>query len=263
MKKIVTGVVIFVVVAFAWLWFLLQPVANVRPAARRADCANRLKQMVLAMHTYHDVHGKLPPAVVYDENGKPMHSWRALVMPYTDDHEVFEAYDFDQPWDSPNNLAVAERLEYGSFSCPELQEYTWLGFQQRPKTAYTTYVAVTGPGTAFDGDSGARLSDFPDSTSRTVLLVEYANSDIQLLEPRDLTAEEFVDAFVRSQQHSGVDRSGSSSAETNDQCELSRHPAGINVGLADGSTRSVSRKTDPKTIRAITTIDGGDTAIDF
>lgn len=263
MKKILAGLAICFVATFVWLWLFLPEVANVRPAARRVDCADRLKQLVLAMHTYHDVHGTLPPAVVYDENGKPMHSWRALILPYMDKTHVFDDYDFEQPWDSPNNLAVAKRLEYRSFFCPELQEYSWWGGLKRPKSRYTSYVAVTGPGTAFDGDSAIRLDGFPDGTSRTILLVEYASSDIQLLEPRDLTAVGFVDAFVRSSRASTGNDSSPSSTSTDSHHELSHHNAGFNVGLADGSVRCVSIKTQIPTIRALTTIAGGDTAIDF
>src|SRR5580704_13849218 len=36
---------------------------------------NRHKQLVLAMHNYHDVYGHFPPAVLVGSDGKTPHSW--------------------------------------------------------------------------------------------------------------------------------------------------------------------------------------------
>jgi prepilin-type N-terminal cleavage/methylation domain-containing protein/prepilin-type processing-associated H-X9-DG protein len=40
---------------------LLPAVQQAREAARRSTCRNKLKQIVTAMHNYHDIHGRFPP----------------------------------------------------------------------------------------------------------------------------------------------------------------------------------------------------------
>src|SRR5439155_6581394 len=50
-------------------------------AASRAQSSNNLKQIGLAMHGYHDAMGSLPPAAVCDKAGKPLLSWRVLILP--------------------------------------------------------------------------------------------------------------------------------------------------------------------------------------
>lgn len=141
--------------------YLRQLDSEDRGPADQSTCANRLWQLALAVQSYQDANGNLPPAVVYDENGQPMHSWRALILPFMDETQAYKDYNFDEPWDSPGNLAVAERLEYDNYFCPALAKTAVLGTRRKPKTRFTSYVAVTGPGTAFDGAIGKKRTTSP------------------------------------------------------------------------------------------------------
>lgn len=85
----------------AWAMFL-------KPAmdeAKDALCRANLFKLRHALFEYDGMHGTLPPAYVTGGDGKPAHSWRALIMPYLDswgiDEKAFNAnYDFKQPWDA-------------------------------------------------------------------------------------------------------------------------------------------------------------------
>ena len=60
---------------------LLPGVQQARETARRTQCLNNLHQLVLAMHNYEATWKSLPPAAKCDSNGKPLLSWRVLMLP--------------------------------------------------------------------------------------------------------------------------------------------------------------------------------------
>src|SRR6476660_4202828 len=58
---------------------LLLPAVVSRPPGRRSQCASNLRQLAVALPQYEQVFGSYPPAYLADKNGKPMHSWRAII----------------------------------------------------------------------------------------------------------------------------------------------------------------------------------------
>jgi hypothetical protein len=71
------------------LWFLLALMApavrTARQGGRSAGCASQLKLIAIALLNYHDTYGAFPPAHIPDRNGKPMHSWRVLLLPFLEE----------------------------------------------------------------------------------------------------------------------------------------------------------------------------------
>ncbi|MCO6456051.1 MAG: DUF1559 domain-containing protein [Pirellulaceae bacterium] len=153
----------------------LRAVNNARRQAHAIASQGAFNQLLLALHNYHDQFGSFPPAYVPDGQGRPKHSWRVLILPYVEQLALYEAYDFTEPWDGPNNsrlLGQMPRVFATDFSQVALGN--------------TQVVAVTGPGTAFPGASVTRLFDLRDGAENTLMLVEATNPAIPWLAPRDL-----------------------------------------------------------------------------
>lgn len=74
---------------------LLPAVQAAREAARRAQCINNLKQIGLAMHSYHDSHRELPRATTYDYTvqDKVAYPWPQLIFPYMEQEPLHDALD--------------------------------------------------------------------------------------------------------------------------------------------------------------------------
>ncbi|MBN2218391.1 MAG: DUF1559 domain-containing protein, partial [Pirellulales bacterium] len=159
---------------------LLPAVQAAREAARRAVCTNNMKQITLALQNYESQYCQFPPAYVADKDGKPLYSWRVLILPYLDHDYLYQQFNLDEPWDSPANRAVSQAT-ISLFQCPS-------DSTNQQGSNKTNYVMVVGPGCISDGPTGKRMRDIPDGLSKTIILAEVANADIHWAEPRDLDA---------------------------------------------------------------------------
>ena len=72
-----------------------------RQSAIRSQCVNNEKQIGLAIHNYIASHGSFPPAYTQDNAGKPLLSWRVLILPYIEQDALFKEFHLDEAWDSP------------------------------------------------------------------------------------------------------------------------------------------------------------------
>jgi hypothetical protein len=163
--------------ASAVLVALADAVRNARRAAIAAMAQGPLNQLQLALLDYHHTYGQFPPAYIADESGTPIHSWRVLILPYVEQRGLYDAYNFSEPWNGPNNSKLASEMPR-IFRSPSEQE----------SKAFTNIVTITGPGTAFPGSASTTLSDFVDGPENTILLAEITNSTVPWLQPRDIDA---------------------------------------------------------------------------
>jgi prepilin-type N-terminal cleavage/methylation domain-containing protein/prepilin-type processing-associated H-X9-DG protein len=99
---------------------LLPAVQKVRESAARAECSNNLKQIGLAVHNYHDVHGALPPARVCRE---ACATWPVLILPHLEQDNVFKLWNSTPasqrfPWQYKDQPPAAQQALVKGFFCP-------------------------------------------------------------------------------------------------------------------------------------------------
>lgn len=155
---------------------------------KRSLCCEHVKRIVLALHHYHDEYGTFPPAYVADENGRAMHSWRVLILPFMEQQGLYDQYDFSEPWNGPNNRKLLSALP-DEFRCPE---------QRGRNTSETNYVAVIGPRTAWTGTEPMEIADFVDDPENIIMLVEVVDSGIAWTAPQDLTLKEALEGLPQN-----------------------------------------------------------------
>ncbi|HEV7280019.1 MAG TPA: DUF1559 domain-containing protein [Pirellulaceae bacterium] len=199
-----------------------------------ADASTKLEQVRLALELYHDRWGSYPPAYIADDKGRPMHSWRVLILDELGYSNLKQRYDFSKPWDSIENQALLTEIP-GPYAI-DVDTSAYANME-------TSVVAIVGDGTLFPGKSTARRSDIKDDFATTLMAVERHESGIGWMEPRDL---------VRSRMSNVINGSGA-----NDIHVL--RPEGAVAVMADGSTRTLSPRFSPAALSAITTIAGGET----
>jgi prepilin-type processing-associated H-X9-DG protein len=121
---------------------VLKPaVRTARAEARRFQSVNNIKQIGLAFHNYHNAKGHFPAAVNYGGKSKKVpYSWRVAILPYLEQQELYNAYNFDEPWDGPNNRKLIDKMP-ATYSYPGVEGTL-------PKSGYCSYFAFTGPSTA-------------------------------------------------------------------------------------------------------------------
>jgi uncharacterized protein (TIGR03067 family) len=115
---------------------------KVRDAAARAQSQNNLKQIGLAMHSYHDAYKQFPLHAAYSQDVKtPPLSWRVAILPFVEENALYQQFKLDEPWDSRHNRQLIAKM-------PKV--YEPVGAAKKGE-GLTFYQVFTGPDTVFDG----------------------------------------------------------------------------------------------------------------
>src|SRR5262245_45671193 len=115
-----------VIAIIAILIALLVPaVQRVRESANRTQCLNNMKQIGLALHSFHDAYKFLPPGYVTAAMPKlnvpngVNHGWAVFILPYIEQKDLAAIYRFDKDWSDAVNAPVCAKI-VKTFVCPSV-----------------------------------------------------------------------------------------------------------------------------------------------
>ena len=215
---------------------LLPAVQASREAARRMQCMNHMKVIVLAIHNYHDARGVLPPLYTVDADGKPLHSWRVLLLPYMEQTALYSQIRLNEPWDSEYNKQF-HNVNIPVYRCPSNPNIA--------DRANCNFAAIAGEGFVPAKKAGSMgdytMERLADGTSDTIAIVEVKQPFCWMDPTADVTLDELS---------KGINVPGGRVG--------SFHTNGCNVGMFDGSVRFFNQTIDLKLLRALGTCAGGE-----
>jgi hypothetical protein len=204
---------------------MLPAVQSAREAARRAQSVNNMKQIALAMHNYHDARRTFPPAFKADKDGKPLLSWRVLILPYLEEDNLYNQFKLDEPWDSEHNKKLIDKMP-AVYKSPT---------STKSAEGKTNYLTVRGEKTIFSDGKGKRIADISDGSSHTIMTVEVDDEKAVLwTKPDDFEYDE----------NNPVKGLGG------------LHPGLFLAGFADGSVRVIANSIDATVLKALFTRNG-------
>ena len=280
---------------------LLPAVQSAREAARRISCCNNMKQIVLAMHNYHDQYLRFPFASTRLEGLR--HNWGAFLLPHLERTNLEDRYD----WNHPVNREVI-KVPLPVYMCPSSPEGTGR-IDVAPSgetTAPTDYAPVIGIASSaftsglipessrgvgiFSGvpvpDRCVRIAEVTDGTSNTLMFVEDAGrpnfyiasgkgpannslrcGNYSVMNGRVLGSgwADYKNAVpLHSFARDGLSCPGPCAINcTNNNEAFGFHPGGINIGFADGHVRFVSENIDIQIYAALITKDADEVIGEF
>lgn len=227
---IVTGV-IGCLWTFIGIAMLLPAVQQIREAARQVSTVTNARELNLALINFETANGRFPPAKVDDGL-----SWRVHILPFLGENSLYDQFHLDEPWDSPHNLSLVNRM-------PDV--FKSLNHNLEPgKTLFAipTSPASTRPNAprAFvvEGQPGPRVKDIQDGISYSILLLE-------------VNPEAAV---------TWTDPDGDWTFDPDDPMRDigNARPRVIITGFADGRTQAINNQISPKDFSGLVTINGGE-----
>ena len=213
---------------------LLPAVQAAREAARRNQAMNHAKMLMLGLFNYESAHGNFPAHASYDDDGKPLLSWRVHILPFLEQQALYDQFHLDEPWDSEHNRKLIPLMP-AVFLDPSSP--------LPPADGKTHYLGVVGEGVFFhNADKGRQLREIRDGTSNTIALVQASDdAAVTWTKPEDWKYDPQQPLLGLGGLHPGI----------------------FLAGFADGHVRAISSTIDLDVLRALFTADGGEVVPNF
>ena len=202
--------------------------SNAQETVVRSNPLQSLKKIGLALHNYAQAHRTFPPAYSVDEDGKPLLSWRVLILPYLMNGEyLYKQFHLNEPWDSEHNKTLIARM-------PPVYSNPDSTLASEGKTNYLTF---RGEKTLYPGNKGVDFASITDGLSNTLMTIEVSDAKAVIWsKPDDLEIE-------------SVDSAEGLSA---------LRPAGFYVGFADGHVEFLKSSITLSDLIALSSRNGGE-----
>ena len=277
---------------------LLPAIQAAREASRRSECGNKLKQIGLALHNYHDTHSVFPYG--YIESPTTLHRrtcWMQELLPFIEQGPLYDMYMQDtRLWVMDVNPEVRD-AELDAFMCPSDDAQPAKGGSGGRRSNADgfqgNYIVCSGPGIMYYGTadlkgmfyrrSRTKFASVIDGTSNTLMVSESivrgsvnknggwggaggywggaphgAYGFTTLETPNTL----LPDRVYKCKDTLFLHAPCTSTFGTNDHRNFARsyHPGGVNATLADASVRFITDSINLTTYRNLATRRGGEPA---
>ncbi len=280
---------------------LLPAVQKVRESAARATCTNNIKQVALALHSYHDAYSRLPAGtneLLNANDSQPdRRTWVLMIYPFLEQSTLYNQAEAQVKSAGSCLYSPNRQTPVKTLMCPSdpANPKTWTGTSPSDPNQqgfHTNYVGLAGNsyfdspsdsgGVAlngmFYGHSKTRLEHVSDGTSNTAMV-----SEIILTKDgapgHDVRGRIYncagsggvlFSTLYNPNQTAAPDRSNYCNGTSNplapcsvgsqDKVQTARsyHTGIVNVGLADGSVRTVGNRVSPANWQAFGTRAGNE-----
>lgn len=242
---------------------VLPAVQAARETARRAACQNNQRQIGVALHLYHGLHGQLPVGCIdkrvprTNPTGRQL-AWSATLLPQLEENALWRALDFDAAYDSAANAAAAA-MAVSIYLCPSTartaagrdghivtnplpavgEPFGYYGAAIDYGGVYGAAQTSPSANGVFLYDRAVRLSDVTDGASHTLAVAEDSGRG-WLMNGEWINGENIYDVGgpINVQQDNEI---------------WSDHPGGAMVLWCDGGTTFLEENCELAVLRTICT----------
>jgi prepilin-type N-terminal cleavage/methylation domain-containing protein/prepilin-type processing-associated H-X9-DG protein len=246
---------------------LLPAVQSAREAARRTECQSRLRQLCLALHSYHDAHSAYPPGSFALGPGFPVQSgwgWGAMLLPYVEQRPLWDLVDFHA------QSAVGKNLQTIRHTVPLwrcLSDVSDVAAEVALPDGTTTEIATgnyCGVESILVEMDSRRARDVTDGLSQTLFIGERVNQ-IDNLPSQNFTSSWFGQLATPGGHtfHAIPHLQTSARWPLNVSLDFpqtfsSWHPGGVHFAFGDGAVRFLHELMDSSVYEALGTAAGGE-----
>ena len=236
-------------------------ILSVREAARRTQCANRLRQVGIATHIYHSQNRHFPRG--------SQNEWSRIgqILPFLEENDIYESFEFQsEPFVPPNDehtgRVISTLLCTSDPISDRVHASSALTDQQ---FAHTNFLGTYDSGNAtsrgmFGRDIKNRMRDVTDGNSKTLFVGERGVVVVDTVSFGWWAWGGIRDTYLNVAKGCRPGRSGDIASASH---WWSHHPNGANFLFVDGAVRFLTYSIDDKAFEALATKDGSDQVDDF